>query len=108
MGKKLKILPFIENAVNNANLMSARCRQPRSLRIFEVDEAFVDSETSGTVTVNPFDAIICGMTVLAIIMGINSGLLRSLATIVGYIAAMPIAVIISPQVSQFVADQLHI
>jgi membrane protein required for colicin V production len=58
--------------------------------------------------VNPFDAVIYGMTALAVIMGINSGLLRSLATIVGYVAAMPIAVIASPQLSQFLVDQLRV
>jgi membrane protein required for colicin V production len=77
--------------LNNVDLLSPHCRQHL-----------------GRWTVNSFDAIICGMAALAVFMGINSGLLRSLATIVGYVAAMPIAVTVSPQLSQFIADQLSV
>jgi membrane protein required for colicin V production len=39
-----------------------------------------------------FDAAIYVLAIVAVIMGFNSGLLRSMATIFGYLIAMPIAV----------------
>ena len=45
---------------------------------------------------NPFDAAVYFFLLLAIILGFNAGLLRSLATIFGYIVAMPFAVIAVP------------
>ncbi len=47
---------------------------------------------------NPFDAAIAVFLLLAIILGFKSGLLRSLATIVGYVAAMPFALAAAPYV----------
>ncbi len=47
---------------------------------------------------NPFDAAIYFFLCLAIVMGFNAGLLRSLATIFGYLAAMPFAAIAVPYV----------
>jgi len=45
---------------------------------------------------NPFDAAVYFFLLLAIILGFQAGLLRSLATIVGYVAAMPFAVVAVP------------
>ena len=47
---------------------------------------------------NPFDAAIYLFLCVAIVMGFNAGLLRSLATIFGYVVAMPFAVIAVPHV----------
>ena len=52
---------------------------------------------------NIFDIAICAGLLIAIVSGFQSGLLRSAATIVGYLIAMPVAVwitgLISPQTS---------
>jgi membrane protein required for colicin V production len=45
---------------------------------------------------NPFDIAIYVCLFLAVVMGFNAGLLRSLATIFGYLAAAPIAVAATP------------
>lgn len=45
---------------------------------------------------NSFDAAIYFVTLVAVVTGYNSGLLRSLATIFGYLAAMPTAVAVAP------------
>jgi len=44
---------------------------------------------------NPFDAAVYACLGIAILMGFQSGLLRSLAAILGYITAMPVAVMIA-------------
>ena len=41
---------------------------------------------------NSFDVAVCFATLVAMIMGFNAGLLRSAATILAYLIAMPIAV----------------
>src|ERR1700730_5459322 len=41
---------------------------------------------------NSFDAVVYGLGVVAIVTGFSAGLLRSMATISGYVAAMPVAV----------------
>ncbi len=46
---------------------------------------------------NIFDAAVIAFTILAIVMGFMSGLLRSLATILGYLIAAPIAVALTPR-----------
>jgi membrane protein required for colicin V production len=56
---------------------------------------------------NPFDAAICLCLVVAVVVGFNSGLLRSLATIAGYLAAAPIAVGTAPALSLFLAQRFH-
>ena len=48
-------------------------------------------------SINPFDAAIYLCLMVAIIAGFRSGLLRSLATIFGYLAAAPLAVATAPQ-----------
>jgi membrane protein required for colicin V production len=56
-------------------------------------------------TMNPFDAVVIGATLLAIVMGYRSGLLRSLATIFGYVLAAPIAVVATPKLAPLFATQ---
>jgi membrane protein required for colicin V production len=51
---------------------------------------------------NSFDVVVCVALVVAVVTGFNAGLLRSAATILAYLIAMPIAVwltsLISPQI----------
>ena len=54
---------------------------------------------------NIFDAAIAAFTILAIVMGFMSGLLRSLATILGYLIAAPIAVALTPRLAAFALGQ---
>jgi membrane protein required for colicin V production len=48
---------------------------------------------------NPFDAVVINAALIAIVLGFNAGLLRSLATILGYLVAAPIAVALTPRVT---------
>jgi membrane protein required for colicin V production len=50
-------------------------------------------------SLNPFDAAIYLFLFIAVMMGFMSGLLRSLATIFGYLAAAPLAVAATPYLS---------
>jgi membrane protein required for colicin V production len=54
---------------------------------------------------NSFDAVVYFVALVAVISGFNAGLLRSLATILGYLAAMPIAVAATPYLSGMLADK---
>ena len=58
--------------------------------------------------INPFDAAILIIALVAVVMGFNSGLLRSLATIFGYVSAMPIAVAAAPPLTHVLSEQLHL
>jgi len=51
--------------------------------------------------VNAFDLVILAAVFVAVVMGYQAGLLRSLATIVGYLAAAPMAVAIAPGLTTF-------
>jgi membrane protein required for colicin V production len=55
---------------------------------------------------NTFDAVVYFLGIVAIISGFNAGLLRSVATIIGYLAAMPIALAVTPLVAPAFADKL--
>jgi membrane protein required for colicin V production len=57
---------------------------------------------------NSFDAVVTAITILAMVLGFSSGLLRSLATILGYLVAVPIAVAITPRLMPFVVGQIEI
>jgi membrane protein required for colicin V production len=57
---------------------------------------------------NVFDAVVTGLVVLAMVFGFTSGLLRSLATMLGYLIAVPVAVAITPRLMPFVAGQTKI
>jgi membrane protein required for colicin V production len=50
---------------------------------------------------NPFDAVVYAVALIAIVMGFKTGLLRSLATILGYVIAAPLAVGVTPRVMAF-------
>jgi membrane protein required for colicin V production len=51
---------------------------------------------------NSFDACVYAVALVAIIAGFRAGLLRSMATIMGYLAAMPVAVGATPFVARLV------
>ena len=51
----------------------------------------------------PFDIVLYTFAALAAIMGFRSGLLRSLATILGYLVAAPFALGVAPALSVFLA-----
>lgn len=48
---------------------------------------------------NPFDVVVYAVALVAIVMGFKTGLLRSLATILGYVLAAPLAVAIAPRLA---------
>jgi membrane protein required for colicin V production len=56
---------------------------------------------------NPFDAAVYLLLLVAAVMGFRSGLLRSLATILGYVAATPVAVGTTPALSLFLTQRFH-
>jgi membrane protein required for colicin V production len=47
---------------------------------------------------NAFDAVVTAAAVVVVVMGFSSGLLRSLATILAYLIAAPLAVALAPYV----------
>src|SRR5262245_1979018 len=51
-----------------------------------------------------FDTVVYAFGAIAIIMGFNSGLLRSLATILAYVIAAPVAIAVAPALSRFLAE----
>jgi membrane protein required for colicin V production len=53
---------------------------------------------------NSFDAAIYLAAMVAMVSGFNAGLLRSIATIMGYLAAMPVAMAATPYVSPMFID----
>lgn len=54
---------------------------------------------------NTFDAVVIGLLIVAMGLGFRSGLLRALATIVGYIAAAPTTMALTPLVTTLLAGQ---
>src|ERR1041385_1348455 len=54
---------------------------------------------------NPFDAAILGLAFIALVTGFRSGLLRSLATILAYLVAAPVALAVSPSASAWLGTQ---
>jgi membrane protein required for colicin V production len=63
---------------------------------------------NGPIRMNAFDAAVYLCLFAAVVLGFNAGLLRSLATIVGYLAAAPVAVGAAPYLTPFMAAQLHL
>jgi membrane protein required for colicin V production len=55
---------------------------------------------------NSFDAVVYAVTAIAVVTGFKAGLLRSLATIGGYVVAMPLAVALTPLVAPLLSDRL--
>ncbi len=54
---------------------------------------------------NAFDLVIVAVAVVVIVMGFSAGLLRSLATILGYLIAAPLAVAIAPPLTTLISGQ---
>jgi membrane protein required for colicin V production len=54
---------------------------------------------------NSFDAAVYILTIVAVVSGFNAGFLRSVATILGYLAAMPIAVATVPLIAPALAGK---
>jgi membrane protein required for colicin V production len=54
-----------------------------------------------------FDVAVYLITFVAVIAGFHSGFLRSAVTIVSYVAAMPIAVAVTPLISPALAGQAN-
>ena len=57
---------------------------------------------------NIFDAVVLGFALLAVGFGFNAGLLRSLATILGYVIAAPFAVAVTPPLAFYVAGSTDV
>ena len=55
---------------------------------------------------NSFDIAVYVVAALAVVTGFRAGLLRSLATIGGYLIAMPLAVTLTPLVIPLASDAL--
>jgi membrane protein required for colicin V production len=54
---------------------------------------------------NSFDAVVYAVTVVAVVTGFKAGLLRSMATILGYVIAMPLAVTLTPLAAALLSDR---
>jgi membrane protein required for colicin V production len=59
-------------------------------------------------SINPFDAAVYICLLVAVVAGYRSGLLRSLATIFGYVMAAPLAVAAAPYLSSILVNQFHL
>jgi membrane protein required for colicin V production len=57
---------------------------------------------------NIFDAVVIGCALLAIAFGFNSGFLRSLATILGYLVAAPFAAAVTPPLAYHLAGTVDV
>jgi membrane protein required for colicin V production len=58
--------------------------------------------------INQFDAAVYICLFVAVVMGFMTGMLRSLATILGYIAAMGVAVALAPWLAPVITAQLKL
>jgi membrane protein required for colicin V production len=54
---------------------------------------------------NPFDAVVLGLALVAVVTGFSAGLLRGLATILAYVVAAPVALAVSPMVTAFLTER---
>src|SRR4051812_26699646 len=54
-----------------------------------------------------FDLVVYAFLALALVLGFNSGLLRSMATIIDYVIAAPVALGTAPAVSYFLATRFQ-
>ncbi len=62
----------------------------------------------GSFPINPFDAAVYVCLFIAVVMGFMTGMLRSLATILGYVAAMGLTVALAPRLAPFLIAQAHL
>jgi membrane protein required for colicin V production len=60
-----------------------------------------------TAAFNSFDAGVGALALIAAVMGFMSGLMRSLATILAYLAAAPLALLATPIAAAFLADRAN-
>lgn len=58
--------------------------------------------------INLFDAAVYVCLLVAVVSGFRTGLLRSLATIFGYLAAAPVAVVAAPYLTPFMIEQFKV
>jgi len=58
--------------------------------------------------VNPFDAAVSIFLFLAVVMGFMTGMLRSLATILGYLAAVGVVAALAPQLAPLMSTQFKL
>lgn len=58
--------------------------------------------------VNTFDAVVYALLFLAVVMGFMTGMLRSLATIFGYLAAMGMVLAFAPQLAPVLTAQFKL
>jgi membrane protein required for colicin V production len=58
--------------------------------------------------VNLFDAAVYICLFVAVVSGFRTGLLRGLATIFGYLAAAPVAVVAAPYLTPFLIEQFKV
>jgi membrane protein required for colicin V production len=56
---------------------------------------------------NTFDAVVYFVGMVTVISGFRAGLLRSVATIIGYLAAMPVALAATPLIAPALADKFN-
>jgi len=54
---------------------------------------------------NLFDIVVCALAVAAMIIGFNTGIIRTVATILGYISAAPVAVAGTPLLTRIVSGE---
>jgi membrane protein required for colicin V production len=54
---------------------------------------------------SPFDVVVYAVALVAVVLGFNAGLLRSLATILGYLAAAPITIAVTPRLMALASGQ---
>jgi membrane protein required for colicin V production len=63
---------------------------------------------NGVLSINSFDLAVYVCLALAVVMGFSAGLLRSLATIFGYLVAAPLAVAAAPTLTPILIDQFRL
>jgi len=54
---------------------------------------------------NAFDVVVVAVAAVVVVLGFKAGLLRSLATILGYLIAAPLAIAIAPGLTTFALGQ---
>ena len=57
---------------------------------------------------NSFDLAVIGILLVAVVMGFQSGLLRALATILGYVCGAAFAIAATPTAARILTEQLHV
>jgi membrane protein required for colicin V production len=57
--------------------------------------------------INSFDAVIAALALITAVMGFMTGLMRALATILAYLAAAPVALVVTPYAAALFASQTN-